>query len=40
MKKALPGKHGDSIDYGNLINLMVTMGIGIAIGIILFGFVL
>lgn len=39
MKKALPGKHGDSINYTMLVDIMVTFGIGIVLGIILIGYV-
>ena len=36
----LPGKHGDSLDYGMINHLLITLSIGVVLGIILFGFVL
>ncbi|MFE8071071.1 hypothetical protein QQM79_08420 [Marinobacteraceae bacterium S3BR75-40.1] len=39
-KRPLPGEHGDSIDYKNLNLLLITMGIGIALGIVFFTSVL
>ncbi len=38
MKKALPGKHGDSISYPMLYTIMGGMGVGVVVGIIWIGF--
>ncbi len=39
-KKTLPGNHGDSLDYQAINSFLIYMGVGIALGIVLFGFVL
>ncbi|WP_256385743.1 hypothetical protein [Hahella sp. CCB-MM4] len=40
MASQLPGKHGDSLDYGMINHFLITISIGVALGILLFGFVL
>ena len=35
-KKPLPGEHGDSLDYPMINRFLISFGVGLVIGIVLF----